>query len=54
MEDGPGALTPATQVGDLEEPFGPWLPPGSVLAIVVMWGVNKWIEDPSLSVFPSL
>ena len=41
-------LGPCTHVGDLEEAPCYWLWIGATLAIAANWGVNQWMEDPSL------
>lgn len=38
VEDGPGAWSPVTQEGDLDEAFGSWQQSGPALAFTAIWG----------------
>ena len=42
-------LGPCTRMGDQEEASGSWLQISTALAVAVIWGVNQWKEDLSLS-----
>lgn len=53
-DDGPNVWVPDTHVGDHVIVPGPRLQPSPFLAVAAIWVVNQWVEDPSLSVSPSL
>lgn len=47
----PKSLSPYNHVGNLDRVPGPWLKHGPALAFVVIWGVNQYMEDLSVSLF---